>query len=312
MKKYQNFLQDSRMIKDQGLMRHEDIRNQIKILPELEDLIPPLQKEEYAQLEVNIQREGCREALLVWEVPEDSASVQQGEYILIDGHNRFRICTKHGLDFRINLSTFVSFTEVKEYMIDNQLGRRNLSPEQISYLRGKKYNTQKLEKGKYARENHKGQFDPYGSEEEITGEPVGKSDTNTTITHKGQFDPYEIGGTTAEQLAAQFNVSPKTIKRDADFAAGIDSMTSELRKDVLGGRVKMRKSAIIALARGDLPAPTLMPPKSEPNRENDAKRAQLIKEISELAGKLRAGNRSVSKLCDKIMQATERLKEMES
>lgn len=291
-------------------MRHEEIRNRIKILPELEDLIPPLQKEEYSQLEANILREGCREALLVWEVPEDSETARQGDYILIDGHNRYHICTDHSLDFRINLSTFASFAEVKEYMIDNQLGRRNLSPEQISYLRGKKYNTQKLEKGKYARENHKGQFDPYDFGEEIAEEPVKQSDANLTATHKGQFDPYGVGETTAEKLAEQFNVSPKTIKRDADFATGIDSMTPEQRKDVLGGKVKMRKSDIIALARGDAPAPT--PPQPEPSQENDSKREQLIKEISELAGKLRAGSQSVSKLCDKIMQATARLKEMES
>lgn len=299
------------MIKDQGLMRHEEIRNRIKILPELEDLIPPLQKEEYTQLEANILQEGCREALLVWEVPEDSESARQGEYILIDGHNRYHFCTKHGLDYRINLSTFASFAEVKEYMIDNQLGRRNLSPEQISYLRGKKYNTQKLEKGKYAREDHKGQFDPYESGEEIEEKPVEQSDANLTATHKGQIDPYEVGGTTAEKLAEQFNVSPKTIKRDADFAAGIDSMTPEQRKDVLGGRVKMRKSDIIALVRGDAPSPTPTPPKPEPNQENDSKREQLIKEISELAEKLRDGSQSVSKLCDKIMQATAKLREME-
>lgn len=308
MKKYQNFLQDSRMIKDQGLMRHEEIRNRIKILPELEDLIPPLQNEEFAQLEANILREGCREALLVWEVPEDSESARRGEYILIDGHNRYTICTKHGLDYRINLSTFASFAEVKEYMIDNQLGRRNLSPEQISYLRGKKYNTQKLEKGRYARENHKGQFDPYDSKEEIKEKSAEQSAANSKSTHKGQIDPYEVGGTTAGKLAEQFNVSPKTIKRDADFATGIDSMNSELRKDVLGGKVKMRKSDIIALARGEA-AP---PPKPELSQERDSEKVQLIKEINKLAGKLRNGSQSVSKLCDKIIQATAKLREIES
>jgi len=296
------------MIKDQGLMRHEDIRNQIRILPELEDLIPPLQKDEFAQLEANILREGCREALLVWEVPQTSESAQRGEYILIDGHNRYHICTDHGLDFRINLSSFSSFTEVKGYMIDNQLGRRNLSPEQISYLRGKKYNTQKLEKGKYARENHKGQFDLYESGDEIKGKPIEKSDASPTATHKGQFDPYGVGETTAQKLAEQFNVSPKTIKRDADFAAGIDSMNPEQRKDVLGGKIKMRKSDIIALVRGDAPTPP--PQKPEPNPENDSKRKQLIKEISELAGELLVGSRSVSKLCDRIMRATAKLKKL--
>ena len=61
----------------------------IAVDPELSILIPPLQPEELAQLEANILAEGCRDPLVVW----------QG--ILLDGHNRLRICEKHGIPYKV-------------------------------------------------------------------------------------------------------------------------------------------------------------------------------------------------------------------
>ena len=60
----------------------------ISIDTEFKNLIPPLTAEEYAGLEESILNEGCRDAIVLW-----------GETI-IDGHNRYEICTKHGVDFR--------------------------------------------------------------------------------------------------------------------------------------------------------------------------------------------------------------------
>jgi hypothetical protein len=87
----------------------------VKIDQEFKQLIPPLTSEEYNQLEKNILAEGCREALIVWGAT------------LIDGHNRFEICTKHGIDFEIVSRDFRERAEVIEWMILNQFGRRSLS-----------------------------------------------------------------------------------------------------------------------------------------------------------------------------------------
>jgi hypothetical protein len=54
--------------------------------------------------------------------------------ILIDGHNRYEICTKHGLAFSVVEKEFASESNVKEWMINNQFGRRNLSNYQRSVL----------------------------------------------------------------------------------------------------------------------------------------------------------------------------------
>lgn len=39
---------------------------QLKIDPEFKNLIRPLRREEYRQLELNLVMEGCREDLIVW------------------------------------------------------------------------------------------------------------------------------------------------------------------------------------------------------------------------------------------------------
>jgi len=87
----------------------------IKIDPEFQALIPPLATEERQQLEANILADGCRDPLVVW------------NGTLIDGHNRYEICTRHGLPYSTVDREFESRDAVKVWMIDNQKGRRNLT-----------------------------------------------------------------------------------------------------------------------------------------------------------------------------------------
>lgn len=82
---------------------------------EFENLIPKLSNEEFKQLEENIKSEGCREALIVW------------NGILIDGHNRYKICKQNNIDFKIIEKNFSNREEAKMWIIKNQFGRRNLS-----------------------------------------------------------------------------------------------------------------------------------------------------------------------------------------
>lgn len=94
----------------------------MKIDKEFKALIPPLTKEEFEQLEKNIIDDGIRDALVVW---NDT---------LIDGHNRFEICEKHGFDYQTEDAAFASRDEAKEWIIRNQFGRRNLSAYDRSIL----------------------------------------------------------------------------------------------------------------------------------------------------------------------------------
>lgn len=100
----------------------------IKIDKEFKELIPPLSQEEYTQLEKNILKDGIREPLVVWKLPN-------GEQILIDGHNRLKIAEAHpGIKYEVREMTFDLREDVKKWIIMNQFGRRNLSAYDRSLL----------------------------------------------------------------------------------------------------------------------------------------------------------------------------------
>ncbi len=89
---------------------------------EFQKIIPQLTTEEFTQLKENILKEGCRDALIVW------------NDVLIDGHNRYLICTENDIPFTTKEIEFESREEAKEWIIKNQFGRRNLLPYQRSEL----------------------------------------------------------------------------------------------------------------------------------------------------------------------------------
>ena len=92
----------------------------IRIDKEFESLIPPLSDDEFRQLEENCVKEGIRDALVVWKVPN-------GDQILIDGHNRWKISAKHGgIPFQIKEMKFDLREDAKAWIIRNQIGRRNI------------------------------------------------------------------------------------------------------------------------------------------------------------------------------------------
>ena len=94
----------------------------IEIKEEFKKLIPALTAEEFKQLEENILKDGIRDPLVLW------------NGYLIDGHNRYQIAFKHGLEYKTIDKEFEDESQVKEWMINNQFGRRNLSNYQRSVL----------------------------------------------------------------------------------------------------------------------------------------------------------------------------------
>jgi len=96
----------------------------IIIDPEFAALIPPLKAEERAGLEASLKAEGCRDALVVW----------AGRNILLDGHNRYEICRREGISFRVLEHEFDSRADAAIWICENQRARRNLEPYAIIRL----------------------------------------------------------------------------------------------------------------------------------------------------------------------------------
>ena len=188
------------------------IKNEFIILDELRDFISPLSKEESEGLEQDIIKDGISDPLIIWETTPKVAGLKNEEtktvYVLVDGHNRYRISQKYNLDFRIILRNYKDIQEVKDSMLNKQLNRRNLTLEQISYYRGLKYNI------------------------------IIKNQEGLPKTVNVAFN-----------LAQEFKVNEKTIRRDAEFAKGLNKLTPELRQDVLTGKAKVNKSDIVNLAK---------------------------------------------------------------
>lgn len=191
-----------------GIDSHNsDIQNKILIREDFKKLIPELTTEELSQLEQNVLVEGIREPLIVWHTGE--------QYILIDGHNRYFLSQKHNLKISFKEMHFSDEDSVKEWMIKNQLGRRNLTIVQQSYLRGLRYLKEKTQGFR----------------------------TDLTSAQNDQ----KLGASTAEILAEEYNVSPATIRRDGEFAKAVDRIAQEnphLKNEILSGKSPITKKEI--------------------------------------------------------------------
>lgn len=170
-------------------------------------LIPPPTADELEQLEANLVADGCRDPLVVW----------SGHGILLDGHNRLEICTRRGIAYNV-AEVDLEDREAAENWIDtNQLGRRNLSPDGASLLRGRIYNRQKKAEGGRA-------------DRELWG---------------GQ----NVHPKTSEILSTQFGVDERTIRRDGQFAASVEKLRDvapELEREIVAGDAPARKDVIAA------------------------------------------------------------------
>ena len=116
----------------------------LKIDPEFQNQIPPLTDDEYKQLEENILKEGkLLSPLIVW------------NNTLVDGHNRYEIVQEHPeISFSTMPLPFESREEVLSWICKNQLGRRNLTPEQKKFLIGKQYSVEHRKPGGNGNNQH--------------------------------------------------------------------------------------------------------------------------------------------------------------
>lgn len=192
--------------------------NALKVDPEFQGKIPPLTFEELNQLEANILRDGrIINPIIVW------------EGLIVDGHNRFIIAKKHPeIPFTVHETEFANRYEAIIWICKNQLGRRNLTPEQKKYLIGKQYETEKLMI------------------------PNKKGTNRYTNLVGGQNDHQLKNEKTRERIARETNTTDSFVRRAEHFAKGVDVAEEAVpgtRQKVLSGEVKPTAAEIASVAR---------------------------------------------------------------
>lgn len=160
----------------------------ISIKPHYQSILLPLSKEAKAGLESSLIDDGCREPLVLW------------NDVLIDGHNRFDICQRRGIKFKTVSKEFADEAQVKDWILSNQMNRRNMTPAEAALIRGRLYEARKLKQGGDRK-----------------SESIRQSDGLIS---------------TAEAIAKEQGVSPRTVERDAEFALAVDTLAT-VDKDIV-------------------------------------------------------------------------------
>jgi hypothetical protein len=161
----------------------------LTINPDIKVLIHALTAEELGLLEANLLRDGCLDPLIIW----------QEEQILLDGHHRLAICERHGFPYATSDISLPDWDSAKLWVLRHQRGRRNSTPNQLSYNRGKEYEIQKRQ----------------GRRTDLTS---GNS--------------YQKLPSTATALAHEHQVSEKTIRNDFAYAQALDTLADTMGNEV--------------------------------------------------------------------------------
>ena len=180
---------------------------ELRIDPEFRDKIPPLTDAEFEQLRENILKDGeVYEPICVW------------HGTIIDGHNRWRIIQENPeIPHRFKEMEFDDKWAAFEWMYRKQLGRRNLTDEQRTYMIGKMYEARKNSRGGDRKSS-------------LQNDDLGKGPAHT-----------------ARLIADEVGVGRSTVERSERFAKGVDTLRSESPEAadiVLRGKSGMSRSQV--------------------------------------------------------------------
>lgn len=223
----------------------------LRIDSEFESKIPPLTEEEYQLLEENILQDGVvLNPLIVW------------NGCIVDGHNRFRIIQAHPeIKYTVFEKEFPDRYAAIAWICCNQLGRRNLTPQQKKYLIGQRYEAEKLTTN----------FN--GNRFTLADESRCSQNGNTYKTER-----------TCERIARENNISKNTVLRAESFAKGVDAadqVEPGIRREILSGTIKPTDTDIAAIAKAaPEERPALVEQLRQPKRISDNASVPMQKQTS--------------------------------
>ena len=190
--------------------------------PEFRDKIPPLTEDEFTLLEENILSDGAVfSPLIVW------------DGTILDGHNRYEIIQKHPeLTYAVHSLSFANRFEALSWICKNQLGRRNLTPQQKKYLIGQRYEAEKMAHG--------------------AGDGFRGNQHTQVVTV--QNEPLPSVHKTRAQIANDTSTSESYVMRAGWYAQGVDAAEEALpgiKQEILTGAIKPPETAVAAVAKAE-------------------------------------------------------------
>ena len=192
----------------------------LKTDEEFKHLIRPLLRKEYLQLEQNILADGCRDPIVVW------------HDIIVDGHNRYEICMRHGIPFDTKDMEFECREAAIAWICANQLGRRNITEETRKFLIGMQYESEKV----VTRIRNK----------------IGKNQHTVDISSMNEEEADKAcRHWTAQRIAEENNVSAATVQKYAIFTRALEEIGKKeprLVPKILSGQYKIAHRHVMEMA----------------------------------------------------------------
>ena len=192
----------------------------LKTDEEFKHLIRPLRRREYLQLEQNILADGCRDPIVVW------------HDVIVDGHNRYEICMRHGISFQIKDMEFECREAAIAWICANQLGRRNITEETRKFLIGMQYENEKV----VTRIRNK----------------IGRNQHTVDITEMNEDEADKAcRHWTAQRIAEENNVSAATVQKYAIFTRALEEIGKKEPKlvpKILSGQYKIAHRHVMEMA----------------------------------------------------------------
>lgn len=176
-------------------------------------LIPPLSNQGRQHLELNILNEGCREPICIW------------KNIILDGHNRYEICSKHNIPFNTVDIKIKKRDEAIAWICVNQLGKRNINEATRKYLIGRRYEAEKN---------------------------IGTKNVRGSNQYSMRETPESYRIKTAERIGNDYQISHATVAKYSIYANALDVLNrnqAELVSKILSGQVKISHENVIELSK---------------------------------------------------------------
>ena len=242
-----------------------------RIDPEFEGKIPKIGDDEFKQLRENILTAGeVYEPLVVW------------DGFLVDGHNRWKVIQEHPeVKWRTRKMDFADKWAAFEWMYKNQLGRRNLTDEQRTYMIGKMYEARKKTSG------------GTGANQYTTTKVQDAQNGQAAKVATTDKNKHGVSG----ELAIELNIGRNTVRRAEKFTKGVDALrevSPEAADKVLNGKTSATKSDVSELGKAEpaiveafakaieenkKPVRPKRPPKTEEEKRNLAEIEAIMRDM---------------------------------